>query len=81
MVDPQQIMAARSVVNSIYIDDRVKDYIFDDVSATREPATLQSETGGLVRLRRIAARNDLSCAGRACTRVPERTRIRHAPGY
>src|ERR1700758_3869729 len=39
VVDPAQIIAARAVVNSIYIDDRVKDYIVDVVWATREPAT------------------------------------------
>src|SRR3979411_1942548 len=39
VIDPQQILAARNVVNSIYIDDRVKDYIVDVVFATREAAT------------------------------------------
>src|SRR3954452_24972251 len=35
VVDPKQIIAAREVVNNIYIDDRVKDYIVDVVWATR----------------------------------------------
>src|SRR5438477_11913588 len=39
VIDPKQIIAARDVVNSIYIDDRVKDYIVDVVWATREPAS------------------------------------------
>src|SRR5437762_3350592 len=38
VIDPKQIIAAREVVNSIYIDDRVKDYIVDVVWATRNPA-------------------------------------------
>src|SRR4030088_1309640 len=39
VIDPQQIIAASEVVNSIYIDDRVKDYIVDVVWATRDPAS------------------------------------------
>ncbi|HEY0368273.1 MAG TPA: MoxR family ATPase, partial [Chthoniobacterales bacterium] len=49
VVDPQQIIAARSVVNSIYIDDRVKDYIVDVVWATREPAKYNLQLDGLIR--------------------------------
>src|SRR6187200_817329 len=48
-VDPKQIIAARSVVNSIYIDDRVKDYIVDVVWATREPAKYNLQLDGLIR--------------------------------
>jgi MoxR-like ATPase len=49
VVDPQQIIAARAVVNSIYIDDRVKDYIVDVVWATREPASYNLNLDGLIR--------------------------------
>jgi MoxR-like ATPase len=49
VVDPKQIIAARDVVNSIYIDDRVKDYIVDVVWATREPATYNLQLEGLIR--------------------------------
>jgi MoxR-like ATPase len=49
VVDPQQIIAAREVVNSIYIDDRVKDYIVDIVWATRDPAAYRLQLEGLVR--------------------------------
>ena len=35
---PEDIIRARSLVNLIYVDDRVKDYIVDVVFATREPA-------------------------------------------
>src|ERR1041385_7245207 len=37
IIAPEQIIAARDLVNHIYIDDRVKDYIVDVVWATREP--------------------------------------------
>ena len=36
-VGPQDILRARSTVDSIYIDDKVKEYILDIVFATREP--------------------------------------------
>src|SRR6266850_548242 len=49
VVDPQHIIAARDVVNTIYIDDRVKDYIVDIVWATREPASYNLKLEGLVR--------------------------------
>ena len=49
VVDPQQIIAARELVNNIYIDDRVKDYIVDIVWATREPAKYNLKLEGLVR--------------------------------
>ena len=37
VVDIQQLLAARAVVNRIYIDDKVKDYIVDLVCSTRDP--------------------------------------------
>ncbi len=37
VVEPKQILESRKVVNDIYIDDKVKDYIVDIVFATREP--------------------------------------------
>src|SRR4029079_16065037 len=49
VVDPQAIIAARAVVNSIYIDDRVKDYIVDVVWATREPASYNRTLDGVIR--------------------------------
>src|SRR6478735_8619562 len=38
VVDAEQILRARRVINDIYVDDKVKDYIVDLVCATREPA-------------------------------------------
>ncbi|HOA62765.1 MAG: MoxR family ATPase [Verrucomicrobia bacterium] len=37
VVMPEQILQAREVINEIYIDDKVKDYIVDLVCCTREP--------------------------------------------
>ncbi len=49
VVDPDQIIRARDIVNSIYVDDRVKDYIVDIVFATREPAAYKLQMAGLIR--------------------------------
>ncbi len=37
VVTTEQILSARKVVNSIYVDDKVKDYIVNLVFATRDP--------------------------------------------
>lgn len=37
VVSPAEIMAARRVINDIYMDDKVKDYIVDLVCSTRNP--------------------------------------------
>ncbi len=37
VITPEQISAARSVVSSIYVDEKVKDYVLSLVFATREP--------------------------------------------
>ena len=49
VVDPDQIIRARELVNSIFMDDRVKDYIVDIVFATREPAAYKLQMAGLIR--------------------------------
>jgi len=38
IISPDDILAARKVVDSIYLDDRIKDYIVALVYATRDPA-------------------------------------------
>ncbi len=38
VLSPQDILDARKVVDDIYMDDKIKDYIVDLVFATREPA-------------------------------------------
>jgi len=36
-ISPKDVIEAREVVDSIYIDDKIKDYVVDVVFATREP--------------------------------------------
>jgi MoxR-like ATPase len=43
VTDPRDILAARKVINSIYMDDKIKDYIVSLVYATREPQSFQLE--------------------------------------
>jgi MoxR-like ATPase len=38
VMSPQQILEARKVVDEIYVDDKIKDYIVDLTFATRDPA-------------------------------------------
>jgi MoxR-like ATPase len=49
VVDPTDIIQARSIVNEIYVDDRVKDYIVDVVFATRTPADYRLPLDGMIR--------------------------------
>src|SRR5439155_21510433 len=49
VVKPEEIIRARALVNEIYVDDRVKDYIVDVVWATREPAAYNLRLEGLIR--------------------------------
>lgn len=37
VINPEDIIRARALVDQIYIDDKIKDYILDVVFATREP--------------------------------------------
>ena len=39
IVEPEQILSARRVLDEIYVDERVEQYIVDLVIATRDPAT------------------------------------------
>ncbi|WP_417909702.1 AAA family ATPase [Candidatus Electronema sp. PJ] len=39
---PEDVLAARKVVDSIYVDDRIKDYIVELICATREPSGLNA---------------------------------------
>jgi MoxR-like ATPase len=48
---PEQVIAARGVVNAIYIDTRVREYIVDIVRATRNPLDYQlKELTDLIRV-------------------------------
>lgn len=38
VIDPAKLLGAREVINQIYIDEKIRDYIVDVVFATRNPA-------------------------------------------
>ena len=48
VVSAEEIIAARRVVSSIYVDDKVKDYIVDIVLATRDPRPYGLNLNGYV---------------------------------
>ena len=48
VVSLDDVLAARHVVNSIYVDDKVKDYIIDLVRATRDPKAYHLELAGYI---------------------------------
>jgi MoxR-like ATPase len=49
IVEPEQIIRSRNLVNAIYVDDRVKDYIVDVVFATRDVTTYKLQLEGMIR--------------------------------
>jgi MoxR-like ATPase len=48
VIDGTHILDAREVVNSIYMDDKVKDYIVDLVWATRDPKAYKLDLNGYI---------------------------------
>ena len=49
LVRPEDIISSRALVNEIYVDDRVKDYIVDIVWASRQPASYGLKLDGMIR--------------------------------
>ena len=49
VIEPADILKARALVNQIYVDDRVKDYIVDVVFASRDPGAYQLDLDGMIR--------------------------------
>jgi len=49
-VEPKQVLNARQVINDIYMDDKVKEYIVDLVCATREPETYKIQVKEFIQL-------------------------------
>jgi MoxR-like ATPase len=47
-VTPADILAARALVDQIYLDDKIKEYVVNLVFATREPQTFQLDLGPLI---------------------------------
>ena len=50
VLEAQHILEARRVINDIYIDDKVKDYIVDVVYATRDPERYKIDIKPLIQL-------------------------------
>jgi MoxR-like ATPase len=50
VVQPRDVLQARQVLNDLYVDDKVKDYIVDLVCATRDPAKYKIDLAGLIQL-------------------------------
>lgn len=50
VISPDQILTARKVINEIYLDDKVKDYIVDLVCCTRDPEAYQIDIAEYVQL-------------------------------
>jgi MoxR-like ATPase len=48
VVGGAEILAARHVVNHIYVDEKVRDYIVDLVLATRDPRAVGKDLGGYI---------------------------------
>jgi MoxR-like ATPase len=48
VVEPQRLVAAREVVNRIYVDEKLKEYIVDLVYATRKPKEYNLELDHLI---------------------------------
>jgi MoxR-like ATPase len=50
VTDPKDILRARQVINDVYIDDKVKDYIVDLVCATRSPENYKIQVKDFIQL-------------------------------
>lgn len=48
IITPEDILEVRSVVDQIYIDDKIKDYIVDIVCATRDPEKYGIDLGNFI---------------------------------
>jgi MoxR-like ATPase len=48
VIAPEQILRARKVVDAVYMDDKIKNYIVDLVFATRDPASYKIDIADLI---------------------------------
>ncbi len=48
VIEPSEILKARKVVDRVYVDEKVKDYILDLVFASREPAQYNLDIGDYI---------------------------------
>ena len=78
-MDPERVLSARRLVQSVYTDERIKEYVLDLVGATRRPADAGLRRPGAAdRVRRLAAGGDLPAPGGQGARLHPRPRVRHA---
>lgn len=50
VISPKEILEAREIVNQVYIDEKIMDYILDIVFATREPAAYNLDIAELIQM-------------------------------
>jgi MoxR-like ATPase len=50
VIQPETILKARQVINELYVDDKVKDYIVDVVCATRDPEAYKLKLKDLIQM-------------------------------
>jgi MoxR-like ATPase len=48
ILSPEQVIAARRVVDSVYVDDRIKEYIVELICETREPTGINNGMRGYI---------------------------------
>lgn len=48
IINPREIMESREVVDQIYIDDKLQDYIVDVIFATRDPKAYKIDVEGMI---------------------------------
>ncbi|MDP8237153.1 MAG: MoxR family ATPase [Candidatus Erginobacter occultus] len=48
VIEPSEILKARKVVDQVYVDEKIKDYILDLVFASREPAQYNLDIGDYI---------------------------------
>ena len=48
VMDPEEILKAREVIDEIYMDDKIKDYVVSLVIATRDPGRFKLDLKGLI---------------------------------
>jgi MoxR-like ATPase len=67
VLEPHHVLEARQVVDQIYVDDKVKDYIVDLVWATREPAAYKLDLAAFIQYGASPrATINLTLAAKAC---------------
>ena len=80
VVEPAEILKARQVINDIYVDDKVKDYIVDLVCATREPEAHKIQVKDFIQLGASPRATISSDPGRQGLRFPARPRLCDSAG-